>query len=195
MPPRARSLEEGNVTPTEILKHEHEIILKVLTAAETAAESIERSGELDAEKLSQMLEFFRGFADRCHHGKEEKHLFPALLQRGGAAAQAPVSVMLGEHDQGRSHIKAIAEALPGAAEGEAQAAQAVTRNLRDYVGLLRAHIEKENNILFRIAEEILSASDQESLSEAFARVEAEEMGEGTHEKYHQLAHRLTGEDK
>jgi hemerythrin-like domain-containing protein len=55
---------------------------------------------------------------------------------------------------------------------------------------LRAHIDKENNILFPMADQLFTPKDQEELIEAFEKVEAEEMGEGVHEKYHQLAHDL-----
>ena len=41
-----------------------------------------------------------------------------------------------------------------------------------------------------MADKILTAGDQAALSEAFEKAETDEMGEGTHEKYHQLAKEL-----
>ena len=41
-----------------------------------------------------------------------------------------------------------------------------------------------------MADQLLSAKDDQALFEAFEKIEAEEMGEGVHEKYHQLAHNL-----
>jgi len=41
-----------------------------------------------------------------------------------------------------------------------------------------------------MANRLLTARDQDELTEAFEKVEREEMGEGVHEKYHQLAHEL-----
>jgi hemerythrin-like domain-containing protein len=55
---------------------------------------------------------------------------------------------------------------------------------------LRQHIDKENNVLYPMGNRVLTEDDQRQLSEAFERVEAEEMGPGVHEKYHQLAHEL-----
>lgn len=37
---------------------------------------------------------------------------------------------------------------------------------------------------------VFTLEDQQALAEAFDRVEAEEMGAGVHERYHQLAHDL-----
>jgi hemerythrin-like domain-containing protein len=59
-----------------------------------------------------------------------------------------------------------------------------------YVKLLRSHINRENNVLYPMIEKLLASEDQQALAEAFAQVEAREMGKGIHEKYHQLAHDL-----
>jgi hemerythrin-like domain-containing protein len=139
-----------------------------------------------------MLDFFRNFADRCHHSKEEKLLFVKMEERGMPVEGGPIAVMLYEHDEGRRLTRTIAEALPLATNGDRRASAAVAQNLLAYVRFLRAHIHKEDNVLYPMADRLLTAEDQRELMEAFSRVEAEEMGEGVHEKYHQLAHKLAG---
>jgi hemerythrin-like domain-containing protein len=59
--------------------------------------------------------------------------------------------------------------------------------LAGYVDLLRAHIGKEDNILYPMADKMLTPEDQKTLAEAFERVETVETGTGVHEKYHKLA--------
>lgn len=170
--------------PTETLKHEHQVILLVLTAAETEAR---RRTNLDLGKAAQMADFFRNFADKCHHAKEEGYLFPALVQRGMPQDEGPIAVMLSEHNQGRAHVRAIfAELEKGTPDR-----MAVAADLEAFVDLLRAHIGKEDNVLFPMADELLTEQDQVGLEAEFERVEVEELGEGVHEKYHQLAHELT----
>lgn len=180
------------MTPTDILKHEHQIILMVLDAAEQEVRQIQDTGKVRAEKVDKMLDFFRNFADRCHHAKEEDLLFVKMQERGIPAAGGPIAVMLYEHNEGRQRVKAVAEALPNAASGEASAIAAVASNLSAYVQLLRAHIGKEDNILYPMADRVFTPEDQQALAEEFDRVEAEEMGAGVHERYHQLAHELAG---
>lgn len=176
--------------PTETLKHEHQIILMVLGAAEREAQSIQNSGKVHAEELDRMLDFFRNFADRCHHAKEEELLFVKMQERGMPVRGGPIAVMLQEHDEGRRRVKAVAEALPQARSGDASALTSMRSNLLAYVQLLRAHIDKEDNVLYPMADRLFTLEDQRVLTEAFEKVEAEEMGEGVHEKYHQLAHDL-----
>ena len=176
------------MTPTEELKHEHQIILLVLQRAEQMARS---QSDLDAAELARIVEFLQGFADRCHHGKEEKHLFTRMAEHGFSFQQGPLAVMMLEHDQGRAHVRALAEALDRAGRGLPLDAAAVKARLGDYAKLLRDHIHKEDHILYPMADSAFSPEDQRALAEAFEKVEREEMGEGAHEKYHALAHRLS----
>jgi len=178
------------MTPTQTLNHEHKVILLVVDAAEREAAKIEGGGAVDTERIESMLSFFREFADACHHAKEERHLFPAMNAKGVPLEAGPIAVMLHEHDQGRAFLRALDQALARVKAGEAGATGAVAGALLGYAGLLRAHIYKEDNILFPMADKILSPADQETLAATFERVEAEEIGEGVHERYHELAHKL-----
>lgn len=178
------------MTATETLRHEHEIILLVLNGVHRGASSLSATLEGDAEWLDTIVDFVRNFADRCHHGKEEKLLFVRLEERGVPREGGPIGVMLQEHEQGRAFIRGVAEAAAGAKAGDVSALEAASGNLLGYVELLRAHIPKENDFLFPWADQVLTADDQRELAEAFERFEAEVMGEGVHERYHRLAHEL-----
>jgi len=178
------------MTPTEILKHEHQVILMVLGAAEREADSIASTGKVDADRVVKMLDFIRTFADKCHHAKEEDLLFVKMGERGFPTQMGPVGVMLQEHEMGRSYVRVVDEALQAAAGGDEAALTRVRDGLLSYAGLLRAHIQKEDTILYPMADQALTEQDQAELAEAFERVEREEIGAGVQEKYHQLAHEL-----
>jgi hemerythrin-like domain-containing protein len=176
--------------PTETLKHEHQIVLLVLKGAEREARSIQAGNGAHEEEIEQMVDFFRTFVDRCHHGKEERHLFPAMHGKGMPLEAGPLAVMLHEHELGRSAVRAVAGALDRVKRGEADAGPDLATALLGYVELLRSHISKEDNVLFPMADRILPAEEQGDLAVLFDKVEVEEIGAGVHEKYHELAHRL-----
>ncbi len=178
------------MTPTGILKHEHKVILLVLSAAEREAKHIRATGEVRADTVGKMLDFFTSFADRCHHSKEEDLLFVRMQARGAPRESGPIALMLTEHDLGRTLLAALRRDLPRAGQGDAALAADIASYLSAYVELLRAHIAKEDNVLYPLADRILTEEDQAQLTDDFERVEAEEMGEGVHDKYHQLAHEL-----
>jgi hemerythrin-like domain-containing protein len=180
------------MTPTDTLKHEHQVIFLALDGIEGEMRRIQAGGPVRDERIEQMVDFIQNFADRCHHAKEENLLFARMEERGMPADGGPIGVMLQEHQEGRRLVRAVVEALPRASTGDLVASTTLTTNMLDYVRLLRMHIDKEDNILYPMADRLLTADDQSELAAAFDRVEAEEMGEGTHERYHQIAHELAG---
>jgi hemerythrin-like domain-containing protein len=169
---------------TEILMDEHRVIEQVLNCLEKLADRCEAGEKLDGRSALEALEFFRNFADRCHHGKEEGHLFPLLEARGLRRQGGPTGVMLHEHEEGRGLVTAMARAV------EHDRPHEFVRHARAYVGLLREHIRKEDHCLFPMAASLLSGTDAESLGERFEHVEHAEMGEGAHERYLRLANDL-----
>ncbi len=173
------------MTPaTDVLRHEHEAILKMLGAAEEVARRLDGGERVAPETLGGLLEFFRLFADKCHHGKEEDLLFPLLEKKGMPRDGGPVGVMLFEHESGRALIGQMGEALEGCTAGADDAGRRWASAARGYAALLRQHIFKENNILFIMAEQLLTNAEQRELAAAFERIEEEKMGAGTHERLH-----------
>jgi hemerythrin-like domain-containing protein len=178
------------MSPTETLKHEHQIVLLVLTGAEREAKAIEAGSQVHVEEIEQMVDFFKNFVDRCHHSKEERHLFPAMNAKGMPLESGPLAVMLHEHEQGRASVRAIAGALERVESGDVRAGAELAEAMLGYVELLRNHIFKEDNVLFPMADRLLPDPEQGDLAALFDKVEEEEMGAGVHERYHELAHRL-----
>jgi len=176
--------------PTEILSEEHRVIEQVLDCLEKIAHNCTAEGRLDKTSAEQALDFFRNFADRCHHGKEETHLFPAMEAKGFSREGGPTGVMLHEHEQGRAHVRGMADAVEEAAAGKSKAIAQFVTHARGYVNLLREHIEKEDHCLFTMANQTLTANDQEKLMDAFENVEHEQMGLGIHAKFLNLADEL-----
>jgi hemerythrin-like domain-containing protein len=163
------------------LLHEHEAILAALEILEAMVARMESGVAAEPQHLAGFVGFLQEFADKCHHGKEEGLLFPALVAAGVPERGDPIGVMLAEHVQGRGHIQEMLASL-GAATDEPRFAGAA----RAYAALLRAHIEKENGVLFVMAERLLSAATLDLLYEGFERHEEQVIGHGRHEELHGL---------
>lgn len=172
---------------TEILSAEHRVIELVLGCLDKIADEATTAGRLAEQDARDAIDFLRNFADRCHHGKEENHLFPALEAQGFPRQGGPVGVMLAEHDEGRRQIRGMDEALQAASAGDPPALARFVAHAHAYTELLRQHIQKEDNILFALADRVLGPAEQGELLGSFEHVELEHMGQGTHEKYMALA--------
>lgn len=179
--------------PTEDLKKEHEAIKLMLRILEEVSKRLEAGTKVNAEHLDSILEFIQVFADRCHHGKEEGLLFPAMEKAGIPGEREPIGVMLYEHKEGRNFVKGMNEAVAKYKKGGKKAGREVAKNARNYVSLLSKHIEKEDNILYPMADGKLSAVAQNDLEKGFEKIEREVIGPGRHEEFHRLLHRLKEE--
>lgn len=171
---------------TEELKKEHRAVKVAMAILETICTRIENQEPFEVEHLEQLLEFIRVFTDQCHHGKEEDILFPAMEAAGVPGEVGPIMVMLNEHETMREYIRNFAGALKAYKRGDESAAKDIVKNVRNYLGWLDDHIEKEDNILFAIADQHLNAQRQEELYREFEQLEEERIGAGVHEQFHQM---------
>jgi hemerythrin-like domain-containing protein len=180
--------EHSFKTATEALKADHRVIEQVLNALERLAQAPELSA---LDQWEKAIDFIRNFADKCHHLKEEKLLFPAMEEHGVPLEGGPLGVMLMEHEEGRGYVKAMAAALTIAAKDPAAAKKALQEMGHAYVRFLREHIQKEDDILFNMADGVLSAEEQKELLRDFEEHELKEIGAGVYEKYLAIAQELT----
>jgi hemerythrin-like domain-containing protein len=165
---------------SEDLRNEHEGILFGLKILERMTELMRDGEEVDRADLTQMIDFLRLFADKCHHGKEESILFPAMEDVGIPRDYGPIGQMLLEHEEGRRYIAEMDRSI----SGEAVDTQAFAANATEYVELLRAHIDKENDVLFPMGDRMIPEEKQEELLRQFEDHERNVMGPGIHEKLH-----------
>ena len=171
------------------LINEHKAIQIALNILEEIKERVEKNGEADYKDIISLLDFMKEFADKCHHGKEEGFLFPALEKAGVRKEGGPIGVMLLEHTIGRDLIKKMQVSIsnnPVDKKGFITAAS-------EYVRHMRAHIEKENAVLFPLIETRISVSEQNELLENFENHEEKVIGQGRHEELHALLEKF--EDK
>ncbi|MGA2613166.1 MAG: hemerythrin domain-containing protein [Spirochaetia bacterium] len=172
----------------EDLQNEHQAILSSLQILDTLTKRLSRGLDVERRDIHDFTAFLKEFADKCHHGKEESILFPALVKAGIAEKGGPIGVMLTEHSKGRELIKEMEAAVSGREDQER-----FTRAAREYSSLLQAHIEKENTVLFPSAERVLTADQLDQIHSAFQQHEQKVIGAGRHEELHAMLKKLRQE--
>jgi hemerythrin-like domain-containing protein len=177
----------------EDLKHEHRVIEKVLAILIQAADRADKGKSLSTDFFPKVVDFLRNFVDRCHHGKEEENLFVSMEKRGVSREGGPLGIMLIEHEQGRAFVKRMDEAGKRLADGDQKALKVATDSARAYSKLLQQHIKKEDDVLYPMADRVLTAADQKKLLVKFEEIELERIGPGKHEEYLKLIAKLESE--
>jgi len=164
---------------TAVLKEEHDVIERVLTMVEFAVDRLSRKQTIPTGFAAWSIEFFRHFADHCHHGKEEDILFPLLQERGIPVEGGPIGVMLSEHELGRDCVRRMDDAVARGDDGNEEFSVAASQ----YACLLRQHIFKENNVLFPMADSCLSPADDEEVVAAYQSTECERNHGEVHDRF------------
>jgi hemerythrin-like domain-containing protein len=178
------------VNATQCLRDEHQLILKVIDCFEIALRKARESGEISREVFEPFVEFFRGFADKCHHCKEEDRLFPCLERKGLPREDGPIGVMVQEHAVARQRVSMIAQELQAADGGDPVSKQTVLDHGLKFIELMRGHINKEDHCLFGMADEMIRDADLVTLSEAYQSAESEPGYRSTFEHCRAVGDRL-----
>jgi hemerythrin-like domain-containing protein len=158
------------------LKEEHRSILLMLEVLEAICKKFEEGKKVNTDDINGMIEFIKIYADKSHHLKEEDILFPAMEVAGIPNEGGPIGVMLSEHTAGREFVRGMCEATEDFISGNLRASSNFISNARNYIQLLSAHIYKEDNILYPMAETRLSDEKQEELLKEFETVDTQKIG-------------------
>lgn len=165
---------------TQDLRKEHEAILYVLRILDRMTDS---AGEDEASHLryyAEVVYFLETFVGKCHHGKEENYLFKALVAAGAPDGDDSVGEMLKEHAQGNGYVAQMSGYVD---EKDIDAFNDIASRYSD---LLHRHIQKENDVLFRVADKIIDDKTQDRMFEEFEQYEEDVIGHGIHEKLHAM---------
>ena len=179
----------SEASAVEMLEAEHRVIQKMVAGMSVLAEQLEGGEPVDVQLLERIVVFLRTFADRCHHGKEETFLFPALIRRGVPSHGCPIGGLTMEHQKGRVMVGELADAIRGYAAGEPPARENLVKSLRALVAFYPNHIWKEDYLLFPLAGKVLTPEEQQELMDKFETVERE-LGLDVHEGFDKLAAEL-----
>jgi hemerythrin-like domain-containing protein len=174
------------MAPAEQLKEEHEGISLMLRILEKVCAKMEAKEKVDLGHLERISQFFKIFVDQCHHGKEEDLLFPAIIPM----EQKLIGLLLGEHSQGRSYVRAMGQELTRMKKLEGLTWVGYAANAQKYIAIMTQHIQKEDNVLFPMFDRLLGKKKQMELVEGFEDLERKKIGEGIHEEFHKLLDEL-----
>ncbi len=174
------------VTWLALLLEDHETTERVFDAVSKACASpMGPTRTFVADAVTYLTEY----VDACHNKKEERHLFPLLEARGIPRHGGPLAVMLAEHDRSEQLLADAAKAGRAFAAGDLSALPSFTQAFAQYAEVVKDHYWKERDILFNLAQRVLSEADAQAVLAGIGEVEAS-LGPDTHERYYAIAHRI-----
>jgi hemerythrin-like domain-containing protein len=172
-----------------MLEDEHKVILRMVTVLTAMHKRLESGGDIDAATLAEVVDFFRAFADRGHHAKEEDVLFPTLERNGVGSQGCPIGTLTSEHKQGRVLMTALNDAIEKYANGDSTAKATISATIKGVMNLYPDHIWREDYLLFPMTEKVLPKPELEGVARNFNEVETR-FGSDFHNKYEEIVARL-----
>lgn len=154
----------------QVLFDEHEIIVNAIDAARQAKILIGKDDIAYESTVRQLIYFFRRYADKYHHFKEEEILFPEMSKRNELMADGIIKEMLENHEDFRESIAGIEKKLEDKKFIQAQ------QLLERYTEALLDHIAVENDEVFQVAEAIFTDAELDKMYFRFKDID-KELGE------------------
>jgi len=155
---------------TNVLRKEHRLVERAAACLDRVAEEALESGNLCVVSAIDLLEFFEGFVDAGHQEKEERYLFPALLEQSKARRRIPE--LLADHRNERKVLLGIQVELERATNGSDKGRVDFACAAREFSALQREHAAEEDLYLLPLVEELLDEDTERRVLEGFRRVDA-----------------------
>ncbi|HEV2401359.1 MAG TPA: hemerythrin domain-containing protein [Candidatus Sulfotelmatobacter sp.] len=171
------------------LKNDHRVIQQVVAGMSAVAELLDSGKQVDPSVLADLVQFLRVFADQCHHEKEEQHLFPLLATKATVSTRSELESLEREHRSAKQLVGQLAKVAAVYVQSPEVVRYRLVDLLQQLAELYPAHIWKEDFLLFPLAQQSLSAREQQDLQEEFEDVERE-VGEDVHAGFEMLAKKL-----
>lgn len=175
----------------EIMVDEHRYIKRMLVVVRKFCLKSMNGEEVNFKEFYKIMDFVKNYADVHHHGKEEQLLFNRMLEESGTAAEKLIkSGMLVEHDLGRLYMADLRSALEEYEKGNEDSKLDIISNAMGYTYLLKRHIEKEDEVVYKFAERSLSKETLNEIEKQCIEFEERQNEAGIQTKYITLLEEL-----
>jgi len=171
-----------------IISEDHSNMWRLATTIDHVAEEIEDGTKVDPAFFNSVFDYIEQFVDRCHHPKEDDHLFRLLRLRSTKAA-AILDSLQQEHRDGPQQLQTLRAAVAQAAGGELAAPEFIA-TFRAYTAGLKNHMRQEEKLVMPLAREVLTQEDWAEIDRAFLDNEDPLFGDKAKAEFRELFHRI-----
>ncbi len=119
------------------------------------------------EFFEKAVSFFRNYADKYHHYKEEFLMFGFLAQKKEGQLDLEIGSLRHQHETGRRFLTRLEKSIKGYAKKNEIAITSLLENMASFISILSRHIYREDNLFFPMVEKELSTDQKATLLEQF----------------------------
>ncbi|HEX9949480.1 MAG TPA: hemerythrin domain-containing protein [Thermodesulfobacteriota bacterium] len=175
--------------PIGPLMIEHRLIERMVGVLREEMHSIKEKNQVHVERIDSGVDFFRTYADQCHHGKEEDILFRDLAKKRLSPEHKKImDELIQEHVFGRETVGRLSGAKERYGKGDTAALNEIIGILEKLVEFYPIHIAKEDQRFFMPCMEYFGKGERDAMLQECWEFDKKLI----HEKYRQLVERFEG---
>ena len=169
--------------PRGPLMIEHRLIEKMLNLTTKELNNIKNGNKLNPSLIYIIIDFFKTYGDRTHHGKEEEILFKELMNKDLIESDRNImEELIREHIEVRKALVDLVLANKQYENGDTSRDKIIYEKLFFLTQFYPVHIKKEDNVFFPETEKYFTADEQEKMLNEFWEFDRKMI----HEKYNQI---------
>lgn len=173
--------------PIGPLMREHRLIERMVAVLDKELKRINDRNKANVELLTVAVDFFRTYADRTHHGKEEDILFRELAKKPLSPGHKRImDELVAEHVHARKTVSALVDAKNSYSQGNPESLKDTVSYVKELVSFYPAHIVKEDQHFFYPILDYFSKQEQDDMLAEFWEFDRMLI----HEKYQKIVEEL-----
>jgi len=172
------------------LRKEHVNFKKLLNLLDAQLDLLHRGEDPDYQLMTDILYYMTQYSDLIHHPREEA-IFSLLLERDSSVVENVAEITRQHHIIGKSGA-CFYEKLESIINSESEIMQLQEIELagRLYGTTLRAHMDKEEQSLFVMAEQLLNDDDWKKIKTETLSKPDPIFGEAIEDRFHSVCDQL-----
>ena len=177
--------------PIGLLMREHRLIERLIKLLEKELNNIKKTKKVNSDFIQTSVDFFRTYADRTHHGKEEDILFRELKKKKiSNDLKNTMDKLEQDHQYARKIVTNLSNENNNYIQGKPSSIKEMANNLEKLVTLYPVHIEKEDKEFFYPSMDYFIEEEQQKMLQEFYDFDKKMI----HEKYLQIIENQENED-
>jgi hemerythrin-like domain-containing protein len=172
--------------PTIDIKGEHAAITRILDAMKKMVRDMRKGKFMDSYRIVQIIDFLHTYAVHCHYEKEEKLLFPALMENNLSWTFDTINHLVNEHQLARVRIQEIDDKFDAYLSGNTHIVESLCVSMTQYVEIEEYHIRIVDNVLLPLCDRIFDKKTLQALSVEFKYIQDQSVGSLKYLEYYKL---------
>ncbi len=181
--------------PSNDIKGEHYAIAIILSAMKKLALDMRTGKFIDSYRIVQILDFLHTFTEHCHYEKEEKCLYPALVEYDIPWTADTINQLIDEQKLAHNYLKEIDTLFDEYLSGNAQVLNRLSASMINYVVIEERHIKIVDQVLLPLCDRVFDDEKRTSVVAELRRIQDQNVGHVKHLEYYKFLTLLFSENE